>query len=211
MRRPCGNVTKESRGTVKWYMWETLCCYDQAPGRNPSHMLPRYQRCGRTPKQVKKDQEKGGDYDAIQWCMCIDGWPEEHMAKIVYLCVCVCLNVIPQESWWWVFSGTTDLSTHREAEIPAHTVRWGRDLKPRCFSCNRSVLLLFVQTNSNSTDLCVCETREGTINIHQIKTLYLIYSISEGLRNQYPLKRKMTSWSVCVLCVRIDEVKIYKV
>lgn len=46
-----------------------------------------------------------------------DVWKE---GRLAFLPVC-----LPQESWWWAFFGTTDLSTLREAEIPAHTVRWG--------------------------------------------------------------------------------------
>lgn len=74
---------------------------------------------------------------------------------------------------------------------PEHT-QGGRDPSTHCEVRQRFGAKMFVQTNSNSTDLCVCETREGTINVHPIKTLYLIYSIHKGLCNQYPLRKKMT-------------------
>lgn len=65
----------------------------------------------------------------------------------LFTCVCVCVY---QESWWWVCSGTTGPSTRREAEIQAHTVRWG------------SILML--RHNWGECDVEMCTINKGKTN-----------------------------------------------
>lgn len=41
---------------------------------------------------------RGGDQCGIPWIVCMDGWIQGHMAEVIYLYVCVCVNLLPQES-----------------------------------------------------------------------------------------------------------------
>lgn len=89
MRRPCGSATTGWRGTARWSTFETQCCCAQDPGRSPSHMLPRYQRCGRIPKQVKPWGRDGALAICVEWCG--RGRGEESHRQDCLLCVYVCV------------------------------------------------------------------------------------------------------------------------
>lgn len=92
MRLRCVSVMKEWSGMVKWFVSETLCCFDRAPGRNPSRTLPKYQRCGKTPKQVREIRAERSH--KTQWTVCMVGWILKELKAKVFthlpLCVSIC-------------------------------------------------------------------------------------------------------------------------